>query len=75
MAEMISLNFPKIVELHNYPPGNSVRSKINNWNTLNGSSLFIQEKFLANWESHSHNKISKDSAIAPLWPFRLFSLS
>lgn len=38
-AEVIKYFYPKDVELHNYPPVNSVPKKIDNWNTLN--SFFL----------------------------------
>ena len=41
------MNVPKVVELHNYPPGNSVRAKINNWNTLNSTKDYIVDKVLS----------------------------
>jgi hypothetical protein len=39
MAEVIYHHFPKIIELHNYPPTNSLKSKLSNWATLNSTSL------------------------------------
>jgi hypothetical protein len=38
MAETIAIHFPKMVELHNYPPTNSVRGKLSNWVTLNSNN-------------------------------------
>jgi len=35
MAEMVAHYFPKLVEMHNYPPANSYAQKMYNWNTLN----------------------------------------
>jgi hypothetical protein len=34
MAELIHHYNPKLVNLHNYPPANSLAKKIENWNTL-----------------------------------------
>ena len=31
--------FPKLVELHNYPATNSIKSKISNWKTLSTKVL------------------------------------
>jgi len=39
MAELIHHYNDKIVELHNYPPSNSIQKKIINWNTLNSRVL------------------------------------
>jgi hypothetical protein len=44
MAEVIAHHFPKIVELHNYPPTNSLKSKLANWTTLNSTSFPIQTR-------------------------------
>lgn len=35
MAEVVSHYFPRLVEMHNYSPANSVRQKMYNWSTLN----------------------------------------
>ena len=35
VAEVISAYFPSLVELHNYPPANSTKQKIYNFETLN----------------------------------------
>ncbi|KAL7750254.1 hypothetical protein RI367_004427 [Sorochytrium milnesiophthora] len=34
-AEVVRAFYPKLVDLHNYPPANSVAQKVYNWNTLN----------------------------------------
>ena len=34
-AEILKMFVPKLVELHNYPPANSVQQKLVNWHTLN----------------------------------------
>lgn len=39
MAEIVAHYFPKLIELHNYPATNSVKSKIDNWRTLNSKVL------------------------------------
>lgn len=39
MAELIHHYNQKLVNLHNYPPANSVAKKIENWNTLNTKVL------------------------------------
>ena len=39
MAELIHHYRPKVVELHNYPGGNSYTKKVNNWNVLNKKVL------------------------------------
>jgi hypothetical protein len=44
MAEVIAHHFPKIVELHNYPPTNSLKSKLANWTTLNSISCHTQTR-------------------------------
>jgi hypothetical protein len=35
VAEVIAAYFPHLVEIHNYPPANSLKQKIYNWETLN----------------------------------------
>jgi hypothetical protein len=35
VAEVVASFFPKLVELHNYSPANSMQQKLYNWNTLN----------------------------------------
>lgn len=35
VAEIIKYNWPKIIDLHNYVPANSLTNKIYNWDTLN----------------------------------------
>lgn len=35
VAEVVKFFFPKLVDLHNYTPGMSLRQKRDNWNTLN----------------------------------------
>lgn len=39
MAEVVHHYNPKIIQLHNYPPANSLNKKIDNWNTLNHKVL------------------------------------
>ncbi|CAG9794698.1 unnamed protein product [Diatraea saccharalis] len=39
LAEMLSFHYPKLVEMHNYPPRNSHALKLNNWMTLNRKVL------------------------------------
>ncbi|KAG6455715.1 sperm flagellar protein 1 isoform X2 [Manduca sexta] len=39
LAEMLSVHYPKLVEMHNYPPRNSHALKLNNWMTLNRKVL------------------------------------
>jgi hypothetical protein len=34
VAEILKTNFPKLVEMHNYPAANSYKSKMENWLTL-----------------------------------------
>ncbi|XP_036836891.1 sperm flagellar protein 1 isoform X4 [Oncorhynchus mykiss] len=34
-AEVVKYFFPKLVELHNYTPANSIQQKLSNWGTLN----------------------------------------
>ena len=34
-AELVHHFFPRLVELHNYPPANSTTQKLTNWKTLN----------------------------------------
>lgn len=51
MAEVIGHHFPKIVELHNYPPTNSLKSKLANWTTLNSTISFIQIRCSRSWVS------------------------
>lgn len=38
--------FPRLVDLHNYPPANSATQKYNNWNTLNRTQSSKLEKAL-----------------------------
>jgi len=35
MAELVHHYLPRLVDLHNYVPGNSAQQKISNWSTLN----------------------------------------
>lgn len=35
VAELIKFYFPKMVEMHNYVPANSLQQKLNNWGHLN----------------------------------------
>lgn len=39
LAEILFLYYPKLVEMHNYPPRNSSALKLNNWMTLNRKVL------------------------------------
>ena len=39
LAEIVRHYFPRLVELHNYPPANSTQQKMYNWNTLNSKVL------------------------------------
>ncbi|XP_075986891.1 sperm flagellar protein 1-like [Anticarsia gemmatalis] len=39
LAEILSVYYPKLVEMHNYPPRNSHSLKLNNWMTLNRKVL------------------------------------
>ncbi|GLD93024.1 hypothetical protein PINS_up001616 [Pythium insidiosum] len=39
LAEVIAYYFPKLVQMHNYSPANSVKQKQYNWNTLNRKVL------------------------------------
>ncbi|XP_059045513.1 sperm flagellar protein 1-like [Achroia grisella] len=39
LAEILSVHYPKLVEMHNYPPRNSHALKLNNWMTLNRKVL------------------------------------
>ncbi|KOB72278.1 putative calponin-like and microtubule-associated protein [Operophtera brumata] len=39
LAEILSVPYPKLVEMHNYPPRNSHSLKLNNWMTLNRKVL------------------------------------
>jgi len=39
MAELIYHYYPKIVDLHNYPPANSHHQKVQNWIILNNKVL------------------------------------
>ena len=39
LAEMIKYYYPKLVELHNYPPASSTKQKSANWETLNNKVL------------------------------------
>ena len=38
-AEMIKYNYPRLVDLHNYPSASSTKAKIINWETLNKKVL------------------------------------
>ena len=35
VAELCHHYFPRLVDLHNYPPANSMQQKLYNWDTLN----------------------------------------
>ena len=35
VAEVCHHYFPRLVDLHNYPPANSMQQKLYNWDTLN----------------------------------------
>lgn len=35
VAELIKFYFPKMVEMHNYVPANSLQQKLSNWGHLN----------------------------------------
>ncbi|CAB3258517.1 unnamed protein product [Arctia plantaginis] len=39
LAEILNVHYPKLVEMHNYPPRNSHSLKLNNWMTLNRKVL------------------------------------
>ncbi|XP_017764810.1 PREDICTED: sperm flagellar protein 1-like [Eufriesea mexicana] len=39
MAELLKRYYPKLVDIHNYIPGNSIAKKIDNWCTLNRKVL------------------------------------
>ncbi|KAL4708481.1 hypothetical protein ACJJTC_014089 [Scirpophaga incertulas] len=39
LAEILNVHYPKLVEMHNYPPRNSHALKLNNWMTLNRKVL------------------------------------
>ena len=47
MAETIHHYFPKLVDLHNYPGTNSIKSKIQNWKTLNSITHHNIDKVLS----------------------------
>jgi len=40
VAEIVKHYFPKMVELHNYPPANATTQKLENWYLLNRYGLF-----------------------------------
>lgn len=35
VAEILKFYWPKLIDLHNYVPANSLSNKISNWETLN----------------------------------------
>lgn len=39
VAEVIKFYFPKMVEMHNYVPANSLQQKLSNWSHLNRKVL------------------------------------
>ncbi|XP_028939025.1 sperm flagellar protein 1 [Ornithorhynchus anatinus] len=39
VAEMVKFYFPRLVEMHNYVPANSLQQKLNNWGHLNRKVL------------------------------------
>lgn len=39
MAEVLKRLYPKLVDLHNYPPRNSFHLKMDNWDTINRKVL------------------------------------
>lgn len=41
VAEIVKYYWPKLIDLHNYVPANSLSNKITNWETLNRKVNFI----------------------------------
>ena len=41
MAEVIKHYYPKLVDVHNYPPASSSNQKCYNWSTLNSKTLHL----------------------------------
>jgi len=50
MAEVISQNFPKMIEVHNYPATSSLKSKLANWTTLSSRNMLIKIKYFVDLE-------------------------
>ena len=44
-AEVVKFYIPKLVDLHNYPPANSISQKLYNWNTLNRKLILLSINF------------------------------
>lgn len=42
MAELLKKYYPRMVDLHNYPPANSIANKLKNWQVLNTKVKYIQ---------------------------------
>ena len=41
LAEVIKHYYPKLVDVHNYPPASSSNQKCYNWSTLNSKTLHL----------------------------------
>lgn len=70
MAEVVSLFFPKMVDLHNYPATSSVKAKLSNWVTLSNKCLSklgieLSKDQLSELASSTPNAIEK-----LLWRFK-----
>ncbi|KAK5645337.1 hypothetical protein RI129_006637 [Pyrocoelia pectoralis] len=48
LAEILKHHYPKLVELHNYTPKNSISQKLINWQTLNRKVLSKLDLSLTN---------------------------
>ena len=54
-AEVVHHFLPKLVELHNYPPANSVSQKLENWRTLNSELCSVCRSM-----SQDHNILNSE---------------
>ncbi|CAB1343335.1 unnamed protein product [Coregonus sp. 'balchen'] len=64
-AEVVKYFFPKLVELHNYSPANSIQQKLSNWGTLN-RKVFSKLNFHIPEETVKRIVVSTAGAIEPV---------
>ncbi|XP_064879493.1 sperm flagellar protein 1 [Oncorhynchus nerka] len=64
-AEVVKYFFPKLVELHNYTPANSIQQKLSNWGTLN-RQVFSKLNFHIPEETVKRIVVSTAGVIEPV---------
>ncbi|XP_036836904.1 sperm flagellar protein 1 isoform X6 [Oncorhynchus mykiss] len=64
-AEVVKYFFPKLVELHNYTPANSIQQKLSNWGTLN-RKVFSKLNFHIPEETVKRIVVSTAGVIEPV---------